>query len=900
MRRLLVLPLCIFAVHVSAATLVKQQNQIEEYTLDNGLHVVLAPNENAHKVMMNTVYSAGALNDPKGKGGLAHLLEHLAFKGTQDVVGEEFQRRLDQYTLMHNAMTSYEATQYINVMRPDQHAIDELIYLEAQRMNKLVIQDKFVPSEIEIVRRERELRLDQPFSVLIDDAFKSAYGNQSLGRLAIGDLSELKSIRLNELKTFYQTWYAPNNATMVITGKFDKVKTLNAIEQNFKSIPAKKLPEQVKVSNFKAKKKQFSVQKGNSFATINMYIKNYDAEIQPALLLTPYLYDLDPTGLVYKNLVQTGKAIGAHSSLWIDPNINALFVGAEYEKGKNGKQINQDLTQTIEQPNHFNETDLKRAKNLFKNEAKNTLNDEVEFNGILSDYLINTHGHWEQYFTDQQAVDALTPDQLNQNLNSFVNQQNRLKADIAPTPDSQKKAQKEKAQAQTTVNTEPTKKLKSAEAYQTEITDTFNQSIEKSKVLQTQVQRGTQNGVKYAFYATNMPDQKTYATITLHFANVEALKNKAAPLKLMSYLMFRGSTTQTLEQIQDKAIEMGAEANASLSGNTLTISMRANQEDFNPFFAYAMNVIKNPSFDEKEFDLAKQQTLATLQQSFTEPDAVSGLTLDRQLEQYQPDDIRYHFEPELLKTAVGKVQRADVVQAYKDFFNFDHTEVAVTGQFDSQKVLEQFNLPQGQIPYAPVKDQYRQQQAKYTHALAEKREFGSYQGALSLPVGELAKDEPALKAFTFILGDAPLSSRLWQALRENNHLVYGVHTHLEFKPDSEVGALNIQANYTPGKAQQVSQVVHHVLQDLVTNGITEQELADFKSNYLRKKLTAIEDPRGVQRRLNWQLKLNRDFNDENQRTEQFKNLTVDEVNRVIRQYIHLNEYVEVSADQFGK
>ena len=899
MRRLLILPLCIFAVHVSAATLVKQQNKIEEYILDNGLHVVLAPNENAHKVMINTVYFTGALNDPKGKGGLAHLLEHLAFKGTQDVTESEFQRRLDQYTLMHNAMTNYDATQYMNVMRPDQHAIDEIIYLEAQRMNKLVIQDKFVPSEIEIVRREREVSLDQPFSVLMNDAFKSAYGNQDLGRLPIGDLAELRSIRLNELKDFYQRWYAPNNATVVVTGKFDKVKTLNTIEQNFKTISAKTLPAQSTVGSFKANKKQFSVQKGSYFITLNMYIQNYNVALQPALALTPYLYDLEPTGLVYKNLVQTGKAIGAQSSVWVNPHINSLFVGAVYEKGKNGQQINKDLTQTIEQSNHFNETDIKRAKTLFKNETKNTLNNEVALNAVLSDYLINTRGHWENYFTDQQAINALTPDQLNQMLNEFINKQNRLTGEILPTPNSQKKAQKAHVKTQTIIDTQPTK-LKSVEAYQTEITDTFNQSIEKSKQLQTQVQRGTQHGVKYAFYKTTTPDQKTYAKITLHFANVDALKNKAETLKLMTYLLFRGSMTQTLEQIQDKAIEMGADVNTSLEGNTLTLSMRANQEDFDQFFVYAMDVIKHPNFDEKEFNLAKQQTLASLQQAFTEPSTVSALTLDRQLEQYQPDDIRYHFEPELVKATIGKVQRADVIQAYKEFFNFDQTEVAVTGQFDAKKLLEQFNLPHGYIPYAPVQEQYRQQQAKYTHAFAEKREFGSYQGSFSLPLDGLATDASALKAFNFILGGSQLSSRLGQALREKNQLVYGFNSAVEFEPDSEVGSLNIQANYTPGKAQQVSQVIHSVLKDMITNGITEQELAAYKSSFLRKSLTRIEDPRGVHSQLNWQLKMNRDFNDENQRIEQFKNLTVDEVNRVIRQYIHLNEYVEVSADQFGK
>ena len=82
----------------SQPILVKSQQKIEEYKLENGFRVILAQNDKENKVFMNTVYLTGSLNDPQGKGGLAHLLEHLAFKGTQNIKGEEFQRRLDQYT----------------------------------------------------------------------------------------------------------------------------------------------------------------------------------------------------------------------------------------------------------------------------------------------------------------------------------------------------------------------------------------------------------------------------------------------------------------------------------------------------------------------------------------------------------------------------------------------------------------------------------------------------------------------------------------------------------------------------------------------------------------------------------------------------------------------------------
>lgn len=208
----LTLSLCLMGVGIAAfaqPVLVKSEHNIEEYTLENGFRILLAPNEKESKVFVNTVYFTGSLNDPKGKGGLAHLLEHLAFKGTKNVQGEEFQRRLDRYTLMTNASTDYYSTKYINIVRPEANALNEIIYLEAERMDQLVLQEKYVPSEINIVMREREVRMDQPFAVLMDQMWKAAYGNQFLGRLPIGDLPELQSIKMNELNKFYKAGMHP-------------------------------------------------------------------------------------------------------------------------------------------------------------------------------------------------------------------------------------------------------------------------------------------------------------------------------------------------------------------------------------------------------------------------------------------------------------------------------------------------------------------------------------------------------------------------------------------------------------------------------------------------------------------------------------------------------------------
>ena len=422
----LTLSLCFLGLSATAwsqTVLVKSEKNIEEYKLDNGFRVVLAPNNKENKVFVNTIYFTGSLNDPKGKGGLAHLLEHLAFKGTQDVKGEEFQRRLDQYTLMTNASTEYYSTRYTNIVRPETQALNEILYLESQRMDKLVLQKKFVPSEIEIVKREREIRMDQPFSVLMDQMFKAAYGNQYLGRLPIGDLPELKSIQLDEVNKFYRTWYAPNNAVMVISGKFDKVEVLKNIDKNFSPIQARDIPASVQVPKLDSSKinpRNFLVQKGSDLAKFHIYMNGQNQKIQPALALSPLLYTMQPSGHLYQGLVETGISTAVQSTTWLDQDFNLVFLGAIYAPNNDEKKVESTLISQVENGKAFDDTELKRVKTLMQNQADLIMNDATALGSRLSDYIVSSKSNWGQYFNDLDAIQKLIVIDVNQTFKLFL------------------------------------------------------------------------------------------------------------------------------------------------------------------------------------------------------------------------------------------------------------------------------------------------------------------------------------------------------------------------------------------------------------------------------------------------------------------------------------------------
>lgn len=900
------------ALSFAQPVLVKTEQNVEEYRLDNGLRIILAPNDKENKIFMNTVYLTGSLNDRKGKGGLAHLLEHLAFKGTKNVKGDEFQRRLDQYTLMTNASTDYYSTKYTNVIRPEKTALSEVIFLEAERMDQLVLQEKYVPTEIDIVKREREIRLDQPFSVLMDQVFKSAYGNQYLGRLPIGDLNELQSINMQELNQFYRSWYAPNNAFMVISGKFDKAEVLKQIDSHFSPIQSRSVPAQVKVPALKPEQiqqREFTVQKGSDLAKFNIYLNGPDEKIKTALAVSPTLYTLQPSGHLYQSMVESGKSTMVQSSTWLDKDFNLVFMGAIYAPNHQPKTVEQSLIQGVEQSQPFTEAELNRVKNLTRNQADNIKNSATALGSRLSDYAVAYSGDWSQYFKDLNAIENLNVSQVNQVYKGFLKPEYRISGNILPTPEDQKKAQ-EVTQTEAPKKTldqqaETEEPLKDVSVYQAEVKQYVAQSKQYLSAKDKQIQRGKlKNGIKYALFPTNIRDDKVYATISLDFGTAQSLMNKGEILDLTAYLMLRSSESQSLQQIADKIIEVGGSATASPSSNGLNIQISAKKEKFAEFFQYVVDVLKNPAFEQSQFDLIKGQTLSSLDRPYTEPDTVSSLTMARTIEVYQPGDIRFHFEPELATRQFKAATREQVVALYQQFFKTHHAHIAVTGEFQPksiQKMLKNsFADWKAVQPYERLKSEYRSYPAQKIHALSEQREFGSYQALLTFPVGADHADVPALQVFRHILGDSQLSSRLAQELREKNALVYGFSAHVQFNEWADSGALALGANYTAGKSAQVSQTVHQVLNELLTRGVTEQEVEAAKASILKKRVNALEDDRRIHSMLVPQLEKDRKLIYREKRDQAIAQLTKADIDAVIKKYIKLDQLVEVMADQYGK
>lgn len=238
-RRLLCCLSLTFALVVSPS--LQASATTTEYRLENGLKLVVREDHRAPVVVTQVWYKVGSSYEPQGLTGLSHALEHMMFKGTQKVPDGEFARIVAFYGGDNNAFTTDDYTAYYQVYTADKLAL--AVELEADRMQNLVLKPEEFAKEIQVVMEERRMRTDDSPQALAMERFMALTWLTSPARIpTVGWMSDLQAMKVEDLRRWYETWYVPNNATLVVAGdvKADAVKKL--AEQYFGNIPAKPVP----------------------------------------------------------------------------------------------------------------------------------------------------------------------------------------------------------------------------------------------------------------------------------------------------------------------------------------------------------------------------------------------------------------------------------------------------------------------------------------------------------------------------------------------------------------------------------------------------------------------------------------------------------------------------------
>jgi len=348
------------------------QAAVTDVTLDNGMRVIVQEDHRAPVMVSQVWYRAGSMDEFNGTTGVAHVLEHMMFKGTPSVPPGEFSKRIAAAGGRENAFTSRDHTAYFQQMQKDR--LELAMQLEADRMANLVISDELFAKEIQVVMEERRLRTDdQAQSVVYERLMATAYQTHPYRRPIIGWMDDLQNMSGQDARDWYARWYAPNNATLVVAGDVKADAVIELAKRYFGALPARALPQRKpQVEPAQVGEKRIVVKAPAQLPYLVMAwhaptLKDWDKDTTPyALQILAGVLSGNDSARLQKSLVKT-QQIAVNASAGYDAVARGpgmFMIDATPAQGKSVAALEQAIRAEIQrvQREGISEAELARVK----------------------------------------------------------------------------------------------------------------------------------------------------------------------------------------------------------------------------------------------------------------------------------------------------------------------------------------------------------------------------------------------------------------------------------------------------------------------------------------------------------------------------------------------------------
>jgi zinc protease len=420
----------------SAATSVREE------MLSNGLKVLLVEVPKAPVVTVQIWYRVGSRNEMMGRTGLSHMLEHMMFKGTTKYPKGSFSRLIRKNGGNDNAFTSQDYTAYFENLAADR--LELALELEADRIGGLLLDDKEFRLEREVVKEERRLRTeDDPQAYLAEALFAQGFAVHPYHWPVIGWFPDLNAMTLEDLQRHYDTYYSPNNATLVIVGDIKAEKILPTIKRIFEPLPKGPTPPQpIAVEPEQRGERRFVVKRDAQvpFVMAGYRVPNYSNEDAYPLTILESILSHGKSSRLYRSLVYKQKlalAVGAeYSLLQADPELFYCF--AVVQPGRKVEDVEQAIYREIErlQNEPATEQELQRAKNQV--EASYVFGQDSNFRQAMLLGQAETVGAgWRHIDAYLEKVRTVTAEDVRRVARRYFVEDTRTVGILVPTPPQQ-------------------------------------------------------------------------------------------------------------------------------------------------------------------------------------------------------------------------------------------------------------------------------------------------------------------------------------------------------------------------------------------------------------------------------------------------------------------------------
>ncbi|HEV8692072.1 MAG TPA: pitrilysin family protein, partial [Ideonella sp.] len=873
---------------------VRSVEGIVEYRLANGLQVLLAPDDAKPTTTVNLTYRVGSRQENYGETGMAHLLEHLLFKGSPRHPNPkpEFSKR----GLNYNGSTWLDRTNYFASFTANDENLRWYIGWQADAMINSFIARRDLDTEMTVVRNEMEKGENSPSRILFQKTLATMYDWHNYGHDTIGARADVENVDIPRLQAFYHLYYQPDNATLIVSGKFDPAKVIGWVQAEFGKIPAPKrvLPKLYTLD---------PVQDGDRAVTLRrqggvpLLFAGYhlppgphpDTAVFELLGLT--MSDV-PAGRLHKKLVegQLAASVFSWNADLHDPGF--VLFGAQLAPEQSIDKAREALLATLEslasQP--ITEEEVERAKAKWLKDWELRFSDPETVGVALSETV--AQGDWRLFFLLRDRVKAVSAADVNRVATSYLLRDNRTLATYLPTEQPVRAPQPEAVNvAEQLKSFKPVETLAKAEAF-----DASPANIE-ARTQRFEIAPG----LKVSLLPKATRGDVVNAQLSLRMGDETSLKGQSMLGELLGAMLDKGTAQMTRQQIQDRMTALKAEVQIGGSAEELAVNLMTTRENLPAAIEFVGQLLRQPSFPPDALEEVRRQVITGVEQSRKEPEALVEQALDRHGNPYPKGDVRYARSFDETIAEVKAVNVEQLKAFHQRFAGIGRAQFAAVGAMDATAVRAALEKAfGGWAPAMAFRHVPRPLVAPPPTRLALEapdKQNATMEVRLSLPIKELDPDHAALMVANFAFGSGG-NSRLWKRVREAEGLSYHIGSQLAWNAEEANTGWQVTAIFAPQNRAKVEASFKDEAERVLKAGFTPAEIEQAKAGLLNYRRLARAQDGNLAASLARNDYLGRRFIVSQQLDDAIAAVTAEQAAAAWRKYIEPQRFVSAVAGDF--
>jgi zinc protease len=871
---------------------------ITEYQLDNGLRVLLFPDRSKAVVTVNVTYFVGSRHEGYGETGMAHLLEHMLFKGS--VKHPNAWEELEQRGGKSNGTTWTDRTNFFETLPAKSGNLKFAVELEADLMIHSRLAQEDLAREFTVVRNEFEENENSPQEILEERMCSTAYLWHNYGKATIGSRSDIERVPIESLRAFYHRYYQPDNAMLVIAGRFDTTEALSVVQSTFGKIPrpTRKLPETYTVEPVQDGERTAVLRRTGDVGVVGvMYhgmagsASGFVAEEAIVHLLTH-----KPTGRLYQALVANGLAADVRGDTYAFAEPTVLEVFADVPAGKPLEPVRDKMVALVESlgKSAISEAEIARFKAAALKKIQLALTDPDRVGIELSDWA--AQGDWRLFFVHRDRVKALTAADVQKVAQQYIVSSNRTLGLFIPT----------KAPVRAPLPEQPKVGPMVAGYKGTDSSESEGEAFEPTpRNIDQRTERLTlPNGMQVALLPKKTRGGAVKMLLSIHAGDATSLAMGPAFVGLVGEAAARGTRRYSFQQIQDKLDSLLTELQFGADGWTMDepgesmFRLSTIRDSVPEVLALLAEIVQRPAFRKEDVETLRKEKIAGYQRMLQDPSSIAVNDMLRKVRSWPKNDARHWPSFAESVGALKATTAAQVAAFHKNYWGGDAAQLAIVGDFDPVQVkalvTREFGTWRAQHKYQRLELTAQRGAPTDEELLTPDKEMANVGVVQAFSMRDDDPDYPAMRLVDFILGGG-FKSRIVERLRTKEGLSYGAWSWLVSSAHDKNSVLFIDAICAPQNAAKAMSSLIDEVSLLVRKGVSAQEIEEAKSRFGEQFETDLAQDDFLVRLLVQYLEADRTMKYYDSLTAGIRALTPTSLAAVVTKYLDPDRLVRVRA-----